>query len=83
MTLDSPETIWSIITSKNWNVISKAIKKNNKVYNGRFPEIFKEFRTVYNYSMDIDEAEKNYYFGDQFFDSVLEDLPYNAQVFFG
>ena len=81
MDLESPEAIWDNITSKNRNVIRKAIKNNIKIYNGRFPAIYKEFMTVYNLTMDKDDADKYYYFEKQFYDSVLEDLPQNAQVF--
>ena len=31
--------------------------------------------------MDKDDAEEYYYFGPEFYQSVLEDLPQNAQVF--
>lgn len=81
MDLDSPENIWNNIISKNKNVIRKAIKNDVKIYNGRFPEIFKTFRTVYNSTMDKDNAEEYYYFSDEFYNSVLDDLPHNAQVF--
>lgn len=81
MELTSPETIWSNITSKNRNVIRKAIKNGVKIYNGRFPEIFRQFREIYNLTMDKDDAEEYYYFGEGFYKSVLEDLPQNAQVF--
>ena len=81
MDLESPEIIWDNITSKNRNVIRKAIKNDIKVYNGRFPEIFKKFRVMYNLTMDKDNADKYYYFGEKVYDSLLEDLPYNAQVF--
>lgn len=81
MDLDSPENIWNNIISKNRNVIRKAIKNDVKIYNGRFPEIFKTFRTVYNSTMDKDNAEEYYYFSDEFYNSVLDDLPHNAQVF--
>lgn len=81
MDLSSPETIWNNITSKNRNKIRKAIKNNVKIYNGRFPEIYEKFRTIYNSTMDKDDAEEYYYFGDQFYTSVLNDLPQYAQVF--
>ena len=81
MDLSSPETIWENITSKNRNVIRKAMKNNIRIYNGRFPEIFKRFRAVYNGTMDKDNAEEYYYFGEEFYSSILEDLPQNAQVF--
>ncbi len=81
MDLSSRECIWENIISKNRNMIRKAIKNDIKVYNGRFPEIYKQFRTIYNSTMDKDDAEEYYYFGEQFYESVLNDLPHNAQIF--
>ncbi len=81
MDLSSPEDIWNNISSKNRNVIRKAIKNDVKVYNGRFPEIYEKFRTIYNGTMDKNDAEEYYYFGEEFYKSVLEDLPQNAQLF--
>lgn len=81
MELNSPEDIWNNITSKNRNMIRKALKNDIKIYNGRFPDIYERFRTIYNNTMDKDEAEEYYYFGELFYESVLNDLPQNAQVF--
>lgn len=81
MELSSPENIWNNIISKNRNMIRKAIKNDIKIYNGRFPVIYKKFREIYNQTMDKDNAEEYYYFEEQFYESVLEDLPHNAQVF--
>lgn len=81
MDLTSRDGIWENIISKNRNMIRKAIKNDIKVYNGRFPEIYKQFRAIYNSTMDKDNAEDYYYFGEQFYESVLEDLPQNAQIF--
>lgn len=80
--LSSPEIIWNNIISKNRNVIRKASKNDVKIYNGRFPEIYKKFRSIYNETMDKDDAEEYYYFGEDFYNSVLEDLPHNSQVFY-
>lgn len=80
--LSSPEVIWENIISKNRNMIRKAEKNNVKIYNGRFPEIYEEFRNIYNKTMDKDNADKYYYFEKDFYRSVLEDLPQNAQVFY-
>ena len=82
MDLTSPEEIWSNITSKNRNVIRKAYKNGVRIYNGRFPQIFKEFREIYNGTMDRDCADSYYYFGEEFYNSVLNDLPHNSQVFY-
>lgn len=80
--LTSPETIWENISSKNRNVIRKALKNDVRVYNGRFPEIFSQFIEIYNATMAKDDAEEYYYFGKEFYDSVMEDLPEQAQVFY-
>lgn len=82
MDLSSPAVIWDNIISKNRNVIRKAVKNDVRIYNGRFPEIYETFRNIYNGTMDKDHAEEYYYFGKEFYQSVLEDLPNNAQVFF-
>ena len=81
MDLTSPEVIWSNIHSKNRNMIRKAMKNDIHIYNGRFPEIYEKFRVIYNGTMDKDNAEAYYYFGPEFYQSVLNDLPQNAQVF--
>ncbi len=81
MDLSSPETIWENLTSKNRNMIRKAIKNNVRIYNGRFPEIYEQFREIYNQTMDKDDADDYYYFEKDFYNSVLNDLSQNAQVF--
>lgn len=81
MDLVTPEEIWTNISSKNRNMIRKAIKNGVVIYNGRFPEIYEKFRAIYNSTMDKDDAEDYYYFGEDFYKSILEDLPQNAQVF--
>ena len=81
MDLASPEDIWNNISSKNRNMIRKAIKSGVRIYNGRFADIYESFRQIYNETMDKDEADAYYYFQPAFYTSVLEDLPRNAQVF--
>ncbi len=81
MELSSPEDIWNNIISKNRNMIRKAVKNGIRIYNGRFPEIYEKFRVIYNGTMDKDNANEYYYFGKTFYQSVLDDLPQNAQVF--
>lgn len=84
VTLDlaSPEVVWANLTSKNRNVIRKAKKNDIKIYHGHYPEIYEIFREIYNSTMDKDNADKYYYFGSDFYKSILEDLPQNAQVFY-
>lgn len=82
MDLSSPEDIWTNITSKNRNVIRKAIKNSVKIFNGRNPEIIKEFHTIYNSTMDKDHATEYYYFENEFYNSIVNDLEENAEVFY-
>ena len=81
MDLSSPADIWDNMSSKNRNMVRKAIKNDIRIYNGRFPEIYEKFRTIYNKTMDKDTAEAYYYFEERFYASILEDLPQHAQVF--
>lgn len=82
MDLCSPKTIWENIISKNRNMIRKAQKNGIRIYTGRDPEIYENFRVIYNATMDKDNADPYYYFEKEFYQSVLDDLPYNAQVFY-
>lgn len=82
MDLSSPGVIWENITSKNRNMIRKAVKNGIRIFNGRYPEIFKTFRVIYNGTMDKDNADPYYYFDEAFYELILNDLPQNAQVFY-
>ena len=80
--LSSPKVVWENFSSKNRNVIRKAMKNDIKIYNGRYPEIFEEFRKIYNSTMDKDAAEAYYYFAPEFYTSILNDLNHNSEVFY-
>lgn len=82
MDISSAEVIWSNLTSKNRNMIRKAKKAGLKVYNGRHPNIYEEFRNIYNQTMDKDNADPYYYFESEFYQSILNDLGTEAQVFY-
>lgn len=82
MDLTSPEIIWENITSKNRNMIRKAKKNGIAIYAGRYSEIYDNFKDIYDETMDKDNAEEYYYFDREFYYSILNDLPYNAQVFY-
>lgn len=79
--LSSPDKIWENIISKNRNMIRKALKNDIRIYNGHFPKIYEDFRNIYNGTMDKDNADSYYYFGEDFYKSILDDLSQNAQVF--
>ncbi len=82
MDISSPEIIWANLTSKNRNMIRKAEKNGIRIYNGRNRGIYEVFRKIYNGTMDKDNADSYYYFGEEFYESILNDLPHNAQIFY-
>lgn len=82
MDLISKEQIWNDLSSKNRNVIRKAIKSGVEIYWGRSPELIDEFVPLYNATMNKDDATDYYYFNKEFYKSVLEDLRYNSLIFY-
>lgn len=82
MDISSEETIWANITSKNRNMIRKAEKNGITIHKGRSTELFETFREIYNATMDKDDADKYYYFEPEFYESILNDLYENAQIFY-
>ncbi len=82
MELSSPKFIWENLTSQNRNKIRKAQKSGVEIFNGRSPALNETFRALYNATMDKDNANPYYYFSPAFYDSVLYDLPQNAQLFY-
>lgn len=81
MDLSSPEVIWSNLTSENRNRIRKAIKNGVRIYNGNSPEIYEQFRKIYNATMDRNNAVGYYYFDRAFYQSVLKELAQNSRIF--
>lgn len=81
MDLASRDVIWANLTSKNRNMVRKAQKSGVRIYHGQFPDIYKTFRAIYNLTMDADSAKAYYYFGEEFYESICNDLPEESQVF--
>lgn len=80
--LKSPSVIWANLTSKNRNMIRKAQKNEVQIYHGNYPEIYIIFRELYNETMHRDNATDYYFFEEQFYKCILNDLPCHAQVFY-
>lgn len=80
--LVSKEQIWNDLSSKNRNVIRKAIKSGVEIYWGRSSELINEFIPLYNATMNKDNATDYYYFNKEFYKSVLDDLRYNSLIFY-
>ena len=82
MDLSSKETVWENLTSKNRNVIRKAEKNGITIHFSSEESVFEEFKAIYNSTMDKDNADDYYYFKKEFYDSVRNDLPNNAGIFY-
>lgn len=80
--LSSEELIWNNIISKNRNMIRKAEKNGIEIRHGKGLELFKDFRRIYNSTMEKDDAEKYYFFEDAFYESIHRDLNDNYEVFY-
>lgn len=80
--LKNPEIIWGNLIPKNRNVIRKAKKNGIEIYWGRNVELFNQFVKMYNATMDKDNAADYYYFQNDFYESLLNDLKYNSMIFY-
>lgn len=80
--LTSPEVIWENIISKNRNMIRKAEKNGIEIHHGKGLELFKEFKRIYNATMEKDHAEEYYFFGEAFYESIHRDLHDNYEMFY-
>lgn len=80
--LTSEEVIWTNIISKNRNMIRKAEKNGIEICHGKDLELFKDFKRIYNATMEKDNAEKYYFFEDAFYESIHRDLNDNYELFY-
>ena len=80
--LDSPEVIWQNIVPKNRNMIRKAEKNGIEIHHAADMDLFKDFVQIYNATMDKDHAEEYYYFGEEFYNSIHEDLDGHYEMFY-
>lgn len=76
------EELWQNITSKNRNMIRKALKNNIVIKHGISVEIKKQFMDIYIDTMKRDDAEEYYYFNTEFFESIFDDLKENVTIFY-
>lgn len=80
--LSSPDIIWENITSKNRNMIRKADKSGVEIHHSSDPILFKTFKDIYDETMRGDDAEEYYFFGDSFYESIVDDLKGNYEIFY-
>ena len=72
--LDSEEAIWERYSSKNRGHIRVATREGVVVKIDSSKEAFDIFKSIYETTMDHDDANSYYYFDDRFFDSIRNDL---------
>ncbi|GKW45330.1 GNAT family N-acetyltransferase [Planococcus sp. NCCP-2050] len=82
MKLETREQIWNDLIGKNRNVIRKARNSGINIYWGRNSQLIECFIEMYNATMDKDNAKDYYYFKEDFYASILEDLKYNSMIFY-
>jgi hypothetical protein len=80
--LSSEEVIWNNIISKNRNMIRKAEKNGVEIHHGKDMELFKDFKRIYNATMEKDNAEAYYFFENEFYDSIHNDLHDEYEMFY-
>lgn len=80
--LFSSDIVWGNMTSKNRNMVRKARKNDVSICWGRSPELFAAFQRLYAITMNANDAAEYYYFDAPFYESLLNDLRYNAMIFY-
>ncbi|MFD6442159.1 GNAT family N-acetyltransferase [Peribacillus sp. NPDC060186] len=80
--LDSEELIWSNMSSDMRTQVRKLGRKGVEVHHGWTPELIEQFIPIYEATMDKDNATPYYYFKEDFYKSVYEDLKDNATMFY-
>ena len=80
--ITNKEMIWANFNPKNRNVIRKAINSGIEIKHGYSEELFDTFMSIYNGTMDKDNADPYYYFKKDFYNSIRNDLKDNATIFY-
>ncbi len=81
--LSSEDLIWQNITSKNRNMIRKAIKNDVQIEHCKPTRALMEtFKVIYDEAMVADNAINYYFFSELFYRSIIENLSDNAEIFY-
>ena len=79
--LDDEEAMWARFSSKNRSHIRVAKKEGVEVRTDDSEEAFDIFRSIYETTMDHDDAASYYYFDREFFESIRNDLKGRYTIF--
>ena len=82
MDISSPDIIWKNLTKSKRNRIRKAMNSSVTVHYGLDARLLERFQELYNRTMERNKAEQYYFFGKEFYDSILSDLKDHALVFY-
>lgn len=83
MDLESEEVINANLSSKNRNMIRKAQKSGVQIFHSKAtPALMRDFKAIYEETMRRDEAAGYYYFDQDFYDSIMNDLSDNHEIFY-
>lgn len=83
MDLASEDLIWSNIIGKCHNKINKAKRRGLTVYHSNEDfGLYKTFMEIYKETMDHDDAVDYYYFSEDFYRSIHEDLHDEYELFY-
>ncbi len=80
--LKSLDVVWDNIHSKNRNMIRKAKKNGVEIKHSKDLSLFDEFIKIYNATMDGNNANSEYYFDNEFYSSIHNDLYDNYEIFY-
>ena len=80
--ISNKDDIWTNFSAKNRNVIRKAINNNVTIHHELSKSKMAEFVKVYNTTMDRDNADSYYYFKEEFYDSIINDLGNNTDIYY-
>ena len=79
--LDSDDKIWERFSSKNRGHIRVAIKEDVTIRTETSKDAFDVFQRIYQTTMEHDDASSYYYFNQEFFDSIRNDLDGHYTLF--
>lgn len=79
--LDNSEQIWNDMEGRCRTSIRKAQKNNLEIKSGFNKEFLEEFINIYRETMNRDNADMYYFFNDNFFESILNNLGDFAKIY--
>ena len=82
MDISDPGIIWRNMSKSKRNSIRKAIQSNVTIHYGLNAGLIQQFQELYNHTMEKNQAKQYYFFGKEFYNSILTDLRENALVFY-